>query len=400
MIDEVNQPLAASKGVVLHLVRWEKDTFPSFGSDAQALINDQIARMKEYAILVGIMWNRLGTPTPRAQSGTVEEFERAAEAFRQSGHPQIWFYFRNAPSHFDTQEQLDQREGVLEFRRRLGNDGLTFAYKKPGDFRDLFRQHLNKWLINGFPSHDRELAETRPQPESEVYGRIELDKNFAVVGGMEALEISLDEILADLQERRSPRVTVRLAPYDDAMRRLSGLEENGIWTHENRTLARRLRSVRRRYSTFWGQPIAQFFREAVVVGLRNLALYPDNFFSVKDIAEILSSLFQGYYSVFSSRDIEHLTKFDFFIPDEPWAFPIYLTSSELDALVKGQNVKSHWMLTAPWGLTFFDFSTQVFHKKIMPRLLIEYFWCQHGNIPTAPVENRFFRLFEWRSGLG
>src|SRR3954447_24219046 len=82
VILELNRTVAADKGVQLRAVRWEKDAFPGYGQDAQLLINAQIAEMAGYALFVGMMWNRLGKETPRAASGTVEEFERAIDAFK------------------------------------------------------------------------------------------------------------------------------------------------------------------------------------------------------------------------------------------------------------------------------------------------------------------------------
>src|SRR5450432_2908525 len=80
VVADLNRTVASDKGVILQVVRWEDDAFPGYGQDAQALINAQIAKMADYALFVGIMWNRLGTPTPRGASGTVEEFEAAAMA--------------------------------------------------------------------------------------------------------------------------------------------------------------------------------------------------------------------------------------------------------------------------------------------------------------------------------
>ena len=119
VIDDLNRNVAAQKKLVLQAVGWERDTFPGYGADAQTIINDQIADMARYAIFVGIVGNRLGTPTPRAASGTVEEFERAADALTRHGRPEIWFYFKDAPVRLDTDEQLDQRRKVLGFSRLL-----------------------------------------------------------------------------------------------------------------------------------------------------------------------------------------------------------------------------------------------------------------------------------------
>ena len=70
VVDELNRTVVSARGIVLQVVSWENDTFPGYGMDAQALLNVQIAEMVKYLLFVGIMWNRLGTPTSRAQSGT------------------------------------------------------------------------------------------------------------------------------------------------------------------------------------------------------------------------------------------------------------------------------------------------------------------------------------------
>ena len=146
IVAELNRTVASDKGVVLQVVRWENDAFPGYGQDAQALINAQIAEMSKYALFVGIMWNRLGTPTPRATSGTVEEFERAVQAAKKNKQPDIWFYFRDSASKLDTEDQLEQRKKVLAFKEEVQGNGMPWAYKNPADFRDKLRTQMILWL--------------------------------------------------------------------------------------------------------------------------------------------------------------------------------------------------------------------------------------------------------------
>jgi len=154
IIAELNHTVASEKNVVLQVVRWENDAFPGYGKDAQSLINAQIAEMGKYALFVGIMWNRLGTATPRAESGTVEEFERAAQAFRQNGQPEVWFYFRQAASDLNTEEQLEQRKKVLGFKQRVQANGLPWPYRSPSDFRNKFQRQITLWLNKRAPSRE------------------------------------------------------------------------------------------------------------------------------------------------------------------------------------------------------------------------------------------------------
>jgi hypothetical protein len=146
VIDELNRTVASVQDIVLQVVSWENDTFPGYGMDAQALINAQIAEMAKYSLFVGIMWNRIGTPTPRATSGTAEEFDRAVAAFAQHGQPDIWFYFRQAPAKLDNNEQLEQRAKVLSFKKQVQANGMPWSYKNPSDFRNKFRNHMILWL--------------------------------------------------------------------------------------------------------------------------------------------------------------------------------------------------------------------------------------------------------------
>lgn len=97
VIRELNTTWSRDLGVRLELVRWETHAYPSFGEDAQAVINDQIP--DDYDVFVGLMWYRFGTPTGRAGSGTVEEFQRAKKRFdANSDDLQLMIYFKDAPA--------------------------------------------------------------------------------------------------------------------------------------------------------------------------------------------------------------------------------------------------------------------------------------------------------------
>ncbi|MEH2421744.1 MAG: hypothetical protein V7K48_12730 [Nostoc sp.] len=136
--DEINRTVAAYKGIVLDIVS-SANAFPSYGKDGQAILNEQIGKMQEYELFIGIMWNRIGTPTPRAKSGTAEEFARAVRSLMRKGKPQVWFYFREAPSHLTTKEQLRQQEEALEFKAKFRGKGLFREYKTPAHFREIAR---------------------------------------------------------------------------------------------------------------------------------------------------------------------------------------------------------------------------------------------------------------------
>jgi len=142
VIDELNRGIAAEKGLVLELVRWETHAWPDIGEDAQDVINRQIAPGD---VFVGIMWNRFGTPTKRAESGTKEEFDRAYAYWKQYGRPKIMFYFNRAPFSPSSVDELEQKRRVLNFKEELGDKGaLYWEYDGTDEFERVVRGHLTQ----------------------------------------------------------------------------------------------------------------------------------------------------------------------------------------------------------------------------------------------------------------
>lgn len=140
-----NRTWARDQGIRLELLRWESDAFPGIGLDAQDVINQQIP--DDYDLFIGIMWSRFGTPTLRAGSGTLEEFERALA--RRSGgseNPEIFFYFKDAPvppSKIDG----DQLKAVQDFKERLGEHGvLRWDFIEAEQFEKLITLHVTRFV--------------------------------------------------------------------------------------------------------------------------------------------------------------------------------------------------------------------------------------------------------------
>lgn len=142
VIVELNRTWANTLGIRLDMVRWETATHPAIGCDPQSVVNSQIG--DEYDIFIGILWGRIGTQTPRSESGTVEEFERVYSRWKANPDAvEIMFYFKDAairPSETDGR-QIDQ---VLAFKQSLGEKGgLYWTFDGAENFESLVRAHLS-----------------------------------------------------------------------------------------------------------------------------------------------------------------------------------------------------------------------------------------------------------------
>jgi hypothetical protein len=144
VVDRLNRGIAAERGFVLELVRWETHAWPAIGSDVQDVINRELGVPD---IFVGIMWKRFGTPTLRTGSGTAEEFDRAFELWQAFRRVEMLFYFNRKPFYPNSSQEVEQISKVLAFRQSLTDKGVLFAeYDGVLDFERKTEDHLTQVL--------------------------------------------------------------------------------------------------------------------------------------------------------------------------------------------------------------------------------------------------------------
>lgn len=179
VIAELNYTTGQKLGFVVELVRWETHCRPGVGRP-QGVINDLIG---PYDVFLGVMWNRFGTPTGEADSGTEEEFNLAYAEWERSGRPHILFYFCQAPYTLRTQDELDQRGKILKFRGDLREKNLVWEYGSKETFADTVRPHLSGLLLDIF---SRRLVPDAARDVEERLRRVQADLNklgLAAVSG-------------------------------------------------------------------------------------------------------------------------------------------------------------------------------------------------------------------------
>ena len=139
--DEVNANTGEAEGFHLVVKGWETHSRPAAGR-AQGNINHQIGPTD---IFLGIMWARLGTPTGRAPSGTVEEYERARQRHKRSRarrKPSVMFYFKTKSPRSLRDLDLDQLAAVRAFKARVMKDNLAAEFETAPELERLVRRHL------------------------------------------------------------------------------------------------------------------------------------------------------------------------------------------------------------------------------------------------------------------
>lgn len=146
LIHEWNYVHSLPNNIVLMPVAWETHTSPELSARPQELINERV--LKDCDLLIGLFWTRLGTPTGKAASGSVEEIERHLAA----GKP-VMAYFSSepvAPASLDPH----QYTALLEFKRWCQSRGLIEEFENLPDLAKKFTRHLQITLRDNRYLHE------------------------------------------------------------------------------------------------------------------------------------------------------------------------------------------------------------------------------------------------------
>ena len=151
VFERVNKNLGEYLGFRIESKKWEKDTYPSFGNDGQDVINSQL--LDDFQIFIGIMWHKFGTPTPRAGSGTEEEFDLAYKKYTNGEALNLFVYFNTASAN-PFELDLEQLSKVKSFKNKIAEcGGLYKEYSGTDEFEDLLYNHLTSFFTKKFNIH-------------------------------------------------------------------------------------------------------------------------------------------------------------------------------------------------------------------------------------------------------
>ena len=212
VIRELNQTRSDKTDVRLELIRWETHAIPGIGTDPQAVINEELG--DTYDIFIGILSTRFGSATPRAGSGTAEEFQRAHTRFQQ--HPEqlrIMFYFKD-PLVKASEIDLEQYALVKAFQKELGEKSLYFSFSSTEEFTSLVRIHLNRQIQDWVDG--KWGTQNTKQVSAELISGKESD--MSVVQPVEA-ELGLLDLVEIVQEKLTDG-TLSLTRMSDAITEL------------------------------------------------------------------------------------------------------------------------------------------------------------------------------------
>ena len=162
IFEEINAGLGEIYNFRIEAIKWENNVRPTIkNKDSQSIIFDQIENT--FNIFIGIMNKKFGSPTPRAGSGTEEEFNEAHKRYLEKQDLEMIFYFNEEPPIKMSDLTASELLKIEEFKKKLVPLGIYGVYCGVADFEEKLRKHLTKYFIEEYkknintPSNTKEL---------------------------------------------------------------------------------------------------------------------------------------------------------------------------------------------------------------------------------------------------
>lgn len=134
LVNQWNAQIGVGLKARIELVRWESHAVPDMAMPAQNVINDQL--LKDCDLGIAVFWSKLGTPTAKHPSGSVEE----VYGLLHKG-ARVLVYFCDLPI---PQAALrdDQYAKLQETKRTFQNQGLYAVYSDVASLCSQAQLHL------------------------------------------------------------------------------------------------------------------------------------------------------------------------------------------------------------------------------------------------------------------
>lgn len=134
VIADWNAVYARDRKIVLMPIGWDTHSSPDLSGRPQQMINDRLLAHAD--LLVGIFWNRVGSATGKAISGSVEEIEEHLKKQKP-----VMLYFSKQPIAADSVDH-SQYNSLKNFKSWAKERGLVEEFDSLEEFRGKFQKHM------------------------------------------------------------------------------------------------------------------------------------------------------------------------------------------------------------------------------------------------------------------
>lgn len=182
IIEELNQVWGNILNFHIEGLMWEHSSAPGISNHStQDIINNDFG--DSYDMFIGAFWQKFGSPTKDANSGTEEEYNRAYKRFSEdSSSVHIMVYFKEQPPAKLSDVNVDELKKIQAFKEKIQTHNVLYwSFHNIDDFERCLRRHIPERLFapiyKDANASQLILAErSLPSNASSVGGRIDTIK--------------------------------------------------------------------------------------------------------------------------------------------------------------------------------------------------------------------------------
>lgn len=282
---------------------WEHDTYPTACSQPQPAINSQTR--DKFSVVIALFWSRLGTPTEKYASGTVEEIEVGIIRSKKNMKFNVKVYFKTTqiPAEILLPEQFEK---LRTYKEDLMNRGYIWQFNTDAELqRDVVR-HLGLFLNDRIWPRADDLAQINVVEEA----KIEFEKS-AKMHLTEATEIrgqinEINGLLANLLTKNAKAYVDENSGIDALAALPKSDEARAAIKDAFNTAATRMAqhaSLFKEELDEMQQLIAKLFNSYTAAVLLNHELNQVDKFDLRESLKSYSKLKESYFPVMKQADI-------------------------------------------------------------------------------------------------
>ncbi len=119
-------------------IHWSISSYPAMGKHPQKLLNEQLVEKSD--LMICIFGTRLGSPTDREISGTVEEIKEHRKAGKD-----VMVFFKNSVDDISSVD-LQQLQKIKDFKESIKSDVLWCEFSDKEDFERKISEKLQLYI--------------------------------------------------------------------------------------------------------------------------------------------------------------------------------------------------------------------------------------------------------------
>lgn len=215
VVEEINRQDGRLNQFVVQEIKWE-DATSKMGSDGQSVLNEQL-RPEDQDLFVAIFWSKIGSPTPRDKSGTLEELNAALESYSQRGRPTVKVYF--SQKSYPQSVKPEDIKAIQDLKKDLQTKGLYEEFDGLSDLHARLSGGIKKYINDQQEKEVQQQASLTVRHESRLkYLSDRLSETLSAYGDINVTWI--DRLICsyeDLQAKSFDKCIGKSRPVKDIL---------------------------------------------------------------------------------------------------------------------------------------------------------------------------------------